>query len=345
MKSYRLVLVGFGNVGKAFVNLLINKQSELADKYMVEFVITGIATNRHGFAIDPDGIPPDKIVSIASRDANYSVLSKGAPPQDTIELINACPGDVLLENTPVNHQTGQPAIDHLKLGLERGMHVITANKGSVVHGFSSLNMLANEKGKLFRFESAVMDGAPIFSLHRACLPASRLIGFHGILNSCTNLLLTRMETGESFEDAVRYAQSIGITETDPSADIDGWDATIKVAAIATVLMDMPLKPQEINRRGIRGITPAMIRSANSEDKRWKLVCSARKTKESVSAYVKPEKVGTDSPLYSVNGTSSYIQFELDTLPGLGILESNPGPETTAYGLLTDLINIIKESGR
>ncbi|MGB8253123.1 MAG: homoserine dehydrogenase [Anaerolineaceae bacterium] len=343
MKSYRLVLVGFGNVGKAFVNLLINKQGELADKYMVGFVITGIATNRHGFAIDPDGIPPDKIVSIASNGANYSVLSKGTPPQNTIEFINACPGDVLLENTPVYHQTGQPAIDHLKLGLERGMHAITANKGPVVHGFSSLNMLAKEKGKLFRFESAVMDGAPIFSLHAACLPASRLIGFHGILNSCTNLLLTRMETGESFDDAVRYAQSIGITETDPSADIDGWDATIKVAALATVLMEHPLKPQDINRQGIRGITPALIRSAGSEGKRWKLVCSARKTKESVVAHVKPEKVGTDTPLYSVNGTSSYIQFELDTLPGLGILESNPGPETTAYGLLTDLINIIKES--
>ncbi len=344
MKSYRLVLVGFGNVGKAFVNLLIKKESELSNYYGITCAITGIATCRHGCAIDPEGISPDKILMTAREDGNYSRLSKENPPKSTLEFIHSCPGDVLLENTPVNHLTGQPAIDHLKLGLEQGMHVITANKGPVVHGYSLLRLLAKEKGKLFRFESAVMDGAPIFSLNRACLPASHLYGFHGILNSCTNLLLTRMETGDSFEDAIKYAQSIGITETDPSADIDGWDATIKVAALATVLMDTPLKPHEIDRQGIREITPELIRSARSEGKRWKLVCAARKSEKGVLAYVRPEMVGTDSPLFTVNGTSSFIQFELDTLPGLGILESDPGPETTAYGLLADLINTIRDGG-
>jgi homoserine dehydrogenase len=345
MKSYRLILVGFGNVGKAFVNLIHNKQAEIAEQYKVEISITGIATGRHGFAIDPEGIPLNKIIKIARSGGNYTTLGRNSSPKNSIEFIGACPGDVLLENTPVNHQTGQPAIDHLKRGLEKGMHIITANKGPVVHGYSSLTRLANEKGKLFRFESSVMDGAPIFSLHRECLPASRLTGFQGILNSCTNLLLTRMEAGESIEDAVRYAQAIGITETDPSADIDGWDAAIKVAALTTVLMGASLKPQEIDRQGIRGITPELIRSAKTEGKRWKLVCSARKSGGKVIAGVAPEKVGPESPLYCINGTSSYVQFELDTLPGIGILESNPGPETTAYGLLTDLIGIIKEDMR
>jgi homoserine dehydrogenase len=151
-----------------------------------------------------------------------------------------------------------------------------------------------------------------------------------------------MESGETLEMAIKYAQSIGIAETDPSADIDGWDAAIKVAALSTVLMGSPLKPGDVKRQGIRGITHTMIESARTEGKRWKLVCSASRSGSNILAQVAPERVGPDSPLFAVNGTSSYIEFKLDSLPGLGILESNPGPDTTAYGLLCDLINIIKE---
>jgi homoserine dehydrogenase len=196
-----------------------------------------------------------------------------------------------------------------------------------------------------------MDGAPIFSLFRGPLPAADLVGFTGILNSCTNLLLGRLEQGESFDAAVRYAQSIGITETDPSADIDGWDAAIKVAALSTVLMGVPLKPQEVEREGIRAITPAMINEAHAAGERWKLICSAERAGDPakgdpakggrVVARVAPQRVGPDSPLYSIEGTSSYVQFALDVLPGLGIVENNPGPETTAYGLLADMINALR----
>jgi homoserine dehydrogenase len=342
MKTIRLVMLGFGNVGKAFVELIGDKQQELADKYDIHLLVTGIASGQHGCAANPDGIEITRLLTIANARGDYSILNTIPSVRDSLTLINACPGDVLLENTPVNHETGQPAIDHLKLGFERNMHGITANKGPVVHGFELLTALAAKKGRAFRFESSVMDGAPIFSLHRYCLPASQLLGFKGILNSCTNLLLCRMESGESMEEAIRYAQSIGIAETDPSADIDGWDAAIKVAALVTVLMRVPCKPTDIDRQGIRGITPEMIAKAGLEGKRWKLVCSARRTSSGLTASVAPEKLGADSPLYTVNGTSSYVQFEMDSLPGLGILESDPGPKTTAYGLLSDLINIVKE---
>lgn len=186
-----------------------------------------------------------------------------------------------------------------------------------------------------------MDGAPIFSVFREALPAVQINGFEGILNSCTNLLLEHMEDGESFDDAVAYAQSIGIAETDPSGDIDGWDAAIKVAAIATVLMGMPLKPQEINREGIRSLSQTEIQQAQRENTRWKLVCRALKKDGHLVASVQPEQVPSKSPLFSVNGTSSFVVFHTDVLPGLGILESHPGPDTTAYGLLADILNILK----
>ncbi len=342
MRDLSLALVGFGNVGRAFARLLIRKREQLAEQHDLTIRVTGITTGRHGRAIHPHGIDLARALEVVERGQELDQLSASPAPQDIFAFIRACPADVLFENTPVNHLTGQPASDYLRAGLEQGMHAITANKGPVVHAYAELSRLAKRQGRRFLFESAVMDGAPIFSLFRSALPAVDLLGFHGILNSCTNLLLGRMEQGEPFDAAVRYAQSIGITETDPSADIDGWDAAIKVAALSTVLMGIPLTPQQIDCQGIRGITPSMIQAAQSAGERWKLVCSARRDGDKVNARVAPERVNASSPLYSIQGTSSYVQFELDVLPGLGIVENNPGPDTTAYGLLADLINAVRE---
>jgi len=341
MSEMRIILVGFGNVAKALVRLLERKQSVLHQEFGFTTKIVGIATARHGMAIDPDGIDGEEAIRIASSGGSLDVLSKTPPPASVFELINSCPADVLFENSPVNHHTGQPAADHLHAALENNMHAITANKGPVVHAYRELTELAAIKKRRFLFESAVMDGAPIFSLFRGPLPAAELKGFHGILNSCTNILLELMEQGKTFDEAVAYAQSIGITETDPSADIDGWDAAIKVAALSTVVMGVPLKPGEVERTGIRGISPAMISEALAAGERWKLVCTATREGDGVTAKVAPQRVKPSTPLYSINGTSSYVQFEMDVLPGLGIVESNPGPETTAYGLLADMINAVR----
>ncbi len=339
MKEVRLVLVGFGNVGRAFARLLQRKGSFLESEYGLTWKITGISTGRHGMAVDPQGLDVDQAIALVESGLSLDVLSKVEKPADMLGFIQACPGDILFENSPVNYETGQPAISHLQAALEKGMHAVTANKGPVVHRFNELTLLAREKGKQFRFESTVMDGAPIFSLHRSTLPGVELLGFSGILNSCTNLLLERMEGGETLDEAVKYGASIGITETDPSGDIDGWDASIKVAALSTVLMGIPLKPQDVEREGIRSITPAMIAESKQAGERWKLVCRARRTSDGIQATVKPERVNSSSPLFSVSGTSSFVVFETDVLPGLGVLESNPGPETTAFGLLADMLNI------
>jgi homoserine dehydrogenase len=149
-----------------------------------------------------------------------------------------------------------------------------------------------------------------------------------------------MEQGRELDEVIRYAQSIGIAETDPSADVDGWDAAIKVAALITVLMGEPFPPQQVVREGIRGLSAEDIRAALDAGERWKLVCTARRENGQIHAQVAPQRVPSTSPLYSVGGTSSFVQFEMDTLSGLGILESNPGPDTTAYGLLADLLNAL-----
>jgi homoserine dehydrogenase len=340
MEHYKLALLGFGNVGRALAHLLESKRSELAQRYQVTFSIVGIATGRHGAAIHPDGLDMAQALKLAEAGQDLSVLSALPAPGDMPSFIRQCKADVLFENSPVNYATGEPALSHLRAALESGMHAITANKGPVVHGYRQLTALANSVGRRFFFESTVMDGAPIFSLFRGALPGANLRAFRGVLNSTTNLILTRMESGESFAAAVSYAQSIGLAETDPSGDIDGWDAAVKVAALVTVLMDIPLLPSQVERRGIRDITPQAVAQALQEGQRWKLVCSARREGEQITARVAPELVPMTSPLFSVEGSTSIVQFETDVLGKLSIVEADPGPHTTAYGLLADFVNAV-----
>jgi homoserine dehydrogenase len=340
MSHYKLALLGFGNVGRALARLLQRKEAELEHDHGITFCVTGIATGRHGSAVHPAGLDFIRAAELVESGGSLVSLSDTAI-QDNFEFLRKCEADVLFENTPVNHATGRPAIDHLRLALEHGMHAITANKGPVVHAYRELTELARAKDRKFLFESTVMDGAPIFSLFRTALPAARLLGFRGILNSTTNLILGRMENGESFDQAVWYAQSVGLAETDPAADVDGWDAAIKVAALVTVLMDIPFTPRQVERTGIRQITPEMIAQAKATGKRWKLVCSAERAGNAVRGCVSPELVSSSSPLYSVEGSSSIVEFQTDTLSSLSIVEGNPGPETTAYGLLADFINAVQ----
>jgi homoserine dehydrogenase len=339
MKSIAIIMAGFGNVGKAFARLLQRKHAEIEDTFGLDLRITGISTGSHGCFGVKDGFDLDRLTSGV---LSPELFPNGISYRDTMEMISKSQADVFIENTPVNYETGQPAVDFLTCALENGMHIVTANKGPIVHAYEKLNALAKQKNKRFLFESTVMDGAPVFSVVREALPAMQITGFEGILNSCTNLILCRMEEGESFDQAVKYAQSIGIAETDPSGDIDGWDAAVKVAALSTVLLKNAVTPQQVKRSGIRSISEADRRAAREAGKRWKLVCTAEKTASGWMLTVSPQMIGPNSPFFSVNGTSSYILFKSDVLPGLGILESNPSPDTTAYGMLADILNICKQ---
>jgi homoserine dehydrogenase len=252
----------------------------------------------------------------------------------------------MFENTPVNNATGQPAIDHVRAALELGMHAITANKGTVVHGFRELAALAKSKGRKFLFESTVLGGSPVFSVFRETMPAAELLSFTGILNSTTNIILSRMERGETFDQALGYCQSIGVAEADPSNDVDGWDAAIKVAALVTVLMEVALTPQQVERSGIRGITSGMIADAKARGERYKLVCSAQLQGGTVAARVAPERVPSSSPLFGMEDSTSGVTFRTDVLGDYSIIESEreglvAGPIPTAYGLFADFVNAVR----
>lgn len=346
---YKLAFIGFGNVARSLVRLLERKRGLLESKYNITYSVTGIATGRHGFAVNQNGIDAAKALDLVEAGQSIEPLSH-VPITDSLAVIQHSSAGVMFENSPVNYETGQPAIDHVRAALNAGMHAITANKGTVVHGYHELTALAASKGVKFRFESTVLGGSPVFSTFREAMPLAELQSFKGIINATTNLILSRMEGGESFEDAVKYCQSIGIAETDPSGDVDGWDASIKVAALATVLMDSPLKPQDVERKGIREITPEMVDQAKAGKKRWKLVASAERVGDQVKARVVPELVDSSSPLHGMMGSSTGLTFRTDVLPDYSITISERegmkgGPEETAYGLFADFVSAVKSYNR
>jgi len=342
---YNLALIGFGNVARSLARLLLRKQDLLEAQHDITFSFTGISTGRHGCAVNLDGLNVEEALEVVESGKSISPLST-FQVEDSLSVIRHSNAHVMFENSPVNTQTGQPALDHIRTALELGMHAITANKGPVVHGYRELTALAKVKGKTFGFESTVLGGSPVFSVFRETFPLAELSSFKGILNATTNIILSRMENGESYEEAVKYCQSVGVAETDPTNDVDGWDAAIKVAALITVLMDTPFTPQQVNPMGIRGITSEMIARAKEKGKRYKLVCSAEKSGDQIKARVAPELVDSSSPLYGMMNSSTGVTFRTDVLPDYSITVSERegmagGPIETAYGLFADFVNAVK----
>ncbi|HEY0006762.1 MAG TPA: hypothetical protein VGB17_18410 [Pyrinomonadaceae bacterium] len=337
MKTLNLCFLGFGNVGEALAHLLLRKREEMREQYGIEWIVTGIATRRRGWLVDPEGF---RLSAFFGCEAGPEVAPR---PGNVRDWLKAARADVLFETTSLNPQTGQPAIDYIRAGLEHGAHVITANKGPIVHGYQELSALARKLGRRFMFESTVADCLPVFSLFREALPLAGLRGFKGIFNSTTGVVIEEMEAGRTFEEGIERAQLLGIAETDPSYDVDGWDATVKVCALANVLMNVPLKTEEVQREGIRDLTPAMLRAAREAGRAFKLVSRATLTDEGrMIATVRPEQVSPPDALANASGTSLLVHFELDVLPGLTLIAHEPDLRSTAYGLLADFINAVRD---
>ena len=333
MKRYRLCFLGFGNVGRALARLLVSKSAELRENYGIEWEINGVATRRMGWRASENAIDVARLLSGNDETAAVAGID---------EWLALARPDVVFETTSLNPESGQPAVEHLKKALQAGADAITANKGPIVYAYDELSRIAVAHGRRLMFESTVLDSAPVFSLFRETLPAVRIRGFSGVFNSTTNVILETMEEGRSFAEGVKTAQELGVAETDPSHDVDGWDSIMKVCAIARVILRAPLLPADVRREGIRGLDSATLQAARAEGKPFKLLSKATVNADgSVTAFVRPEQIALNDPLGGVRGTSLAIHFELDTIPGLTIISHRPNLQSTAYGLLADFVNADK----
>jgi homoserine dehydrogenase len=354
-----LLLVGFGHVGRRFAQLLQEKSVSLRRDYGLSWRVVGIATRHHGSAFDARGLDVVKALKLAEAGLPLDVLTGAesgrmlAPDASGLDLIRHATGEsklrrlqhlVLVETTLLDIERGQPATDHVTAALRGGAHVVTANKGPVAFAYRELQSMAELAHRAFLFEGAVMDGVPLFNLVRETLPVVEITGFRGVINATTNYILTAMEEGRTFDEALSEMQAAGIAEADPSFDVDGWDAAAKTAALMNVLMRGSATPRTIDRTGIRNVTKAMIQDAASRGRRIRLVASAERTGGTVSGRVAPVELAARDPLANLTGLQNMITLETDVLGTIGIQQGDGGLIQTAYALVSDLVAIAKREG-
>ncbi|MBN1201483.1 MAG: homoserine dehydrogenase [Anaerolineae bacterium] len=337
----RIAMLGYGNVARALARLLLRKTDILQKDYDLTFSVTGIATRSRGYAINPDGLDLEAALQVVDSGGKLDTLHRGEPVSDTLSFIDACPADAIMEATWLDPQTGQPATDYARAALRGGRHFITANKGPVAYAYRELSELARQQDRGFFFESTVMDGAPVLGIGREALLATTVQRIRGILNSTTNYILTCMEDGISLDAAVAQAQQIGVVESEPGTDIDGWDAAVKIVVLANVLMGADLRPGDVDCTGIAELSIADVQGALKAGERYKLLCEAAREGDTIQASVKPVRLPLSDPLSQIGRTSSAVTFETDTLHHLTVVEGDTDPTTTAFGMLVDMINIAR----
>ncbi|NJK43743.1 MAG: homoserine dehydrogenase [Pleurocapsa sp. SU_196_0] len=293
MPHFNLALIGFGNVNRCLVELLERKRAELEAGYDVTFSITGVYSRRLGFLVDANGLSTTALLDGTLTTPRSTTLS---------DWLDSSAANVLIEASSLDPFTGQPAIDHVRAALERGMHVVTANKGPIVHAAQDLERLARHAGVKFRYEATFMGGCPIYSVLRECLPAAKLLRFRGLPNATTTMILEAMEEGLSFDEGVKRAQEFGIAETDPSFDVDGWDSVVKLLGLANTVMGGHLKLEDVERSGIRDLEPSVVRAAKLEGTPIRLVATLERVGETLRAKVAPERLQRSDSLSSIRGS-------------------------------------------
>ena len=332
-----LILVGFGHVARRFVTLLEESRAELT-ALGIDPKVVAIATRRHGCAMDSAGLDAVRAAKVV---ADAGALGP-AIPTSTLNFLSQLPrpaaeARVLVETTTLEIQSGEPAISHVRAGFAMGADVITANKGPVAFAYRALSQEAAAAGRSFLFEGAVMDGLPIFNLVRETMPAARILGFRGVINSTTNHILTAIERGEPFDRALARMQAAGVAEADPSLDLDGWDAAAKCAALSNVWLGANTTPRDIPRATIGPDIAPRVVAALRKTRRLKLVAKADGHGANVRPRVDLEELEPDDPLAQLDGQSNALEIDTWPLGRMVITQRDGGLEKTAYALLTDLV--------
>jgi homoserine dehydrogenase len=345
-----LVLIGFGHVARRFVRLLEERAAVLARDHGFATRVIGIATARHGCLVQTDGLDAAGAARHVERGGQLGALPSAGGivlPHGPLDTIARCAGDgdnrpvVMIETTTLDIERGEPATTHIRRAFDAGMHVVTANKGPIACAWRLLRDDALRRGCHFFFEGTVLDGIPVFNLVRETLPAVRVLGFRGVLNTTTSYALEEMEAGRELADAVAEMQRAGIAEADASLDLEGWDAAAKTAALVNVLMGGDLTPRAVDRTGIIHLTGSEVREARRAGRRLKLVASASRQSGPIEARVAPAALDEDDPLARLSGLDNAIVLQTDLAGEIVVIERAGGLLQTAYALLTDLVAVAR----
>lgn len=341
MKTYRLALIGFGNVGQGFAQILSERGDVIEQQQGVRFVIVAVSDLLKGSVYDPAGLDPEALLAAVRITGKVEGVSAPHKDWDALRTITESSADVVVELSYTDLKTGEPAITHLKAAIEAGKHVVTTNKGPVALRYSELKTLADQHGVQIGVEGTVMSGTPTLRLGRELLSAAGITRIQGILNGTTNYILTQMESGATYAAALAEAQAKGYAEADPTGDVEGFDAAGKVVILANLMLNAGISLADVDRTGITKLTPEDIASAQAAGERWKLIGKVEREGGSVRASVRPTRLPVTHPLASVGGATNAATFTTDLLGDVTLIGPGAGRLETGYAVLEDLMGIAR----
>ena len=329
----RTILIGLGTIGQSYCQLLENRKVDLLTNYGIDSKIVAVADSK-GVAIDEKGININDILSIKKNNKSVSDLSIGDKSKTSIDLIEEIDAELLVDATPTNIQDGEPSASLLESAMKTKKNIITANKGPLALAFSSIIEKADYNNVILKYSATVGGGTPILEFGRKCLEADRILEMHAILNSTTNYILTEMDDRElSFQDALKEAQELGYAETDPTLDIDGFDAAAKLVIMSNLLLGKELVLNDLKIEGIRDITQKDITKAKDNGNTIKLIASVNNM-----AKVEPVIISKDDPM-SVGGALCSVKFVSEFAGEEIIIGKGAGGMETASAMIRDLVEI------
>jgi len=340
MQEVRLGLIGFGNVGQGLAQILRDHGTEYERRFGLRFLIVAIADLR-GNAYNPLGFDPGLLLDTVASCGTLKGLPGEQPTWDALTMIRESDTDAILELSFTDLQTGEPANTHLRQALALKKHVVTTNKGPVALYFDQLEALARQNGAQIGVEGTVMSGTPTLRLGRELLAGAGIQRVQGILNGTTNFILTQMETGRSYAEALAEAQRLGYAEADPSGDVEGYDTACKVVILARLLMGAQIGLEDVARQGITHLKPQDIAAAQSAGQRWKLLGTLEQSQGRVQASVRPEWLPLSHPLAGVSGATNAVTFSTALLGDVTLIGPGAGRLATGYAVIQDLLGIYR----
>ena len=343
MKTYRLALIGFGNVGQGFAQILVERGVWLREQAGLDLTIVAVSDLLKGSLYDPGGLDPRALLEAVRASGRLDAVPAPHRGWDALRTITGAEADVVVELSYTDLKTGEPAITHLKHAIQAGRHVITTNKGPIALRYPELKALADKHGVTIGVEGTVMSGTPTLGLASDYLAAAGVERIQGIINGTTNYILTQMESGATYAAALAEAQAKGYAEADPTGDVEGFDAAGKVVILANLLMGASLSMAEVERTGITGLTPADISTASAAGERWKLIGQVENVDGKVIASVRPTRLPLSHPLASVSGATNAITFTTALLGDVTVIGPGAGRLATGYALISDLLALSRKA--
>ena len=344
-RRVRFLLIGAGNVGRRFLGLVDEKGPTLRERLGLDLVLGGIADSS-GIAVNPDGLVIPEMVELKSAGRSVGEHPRwGKRAGSALELVRMQDADLLLEASPANMEDGQPALGCIEAALASGTHVVTANKAPLVLAFPRLVELARANGVRLRYDATVTGGLPAVNLGQRDLTAAKIHCLEGVLNLTTNYILTRMaQDGLSYDQALSDAQAAGHAETDPTLDVEGWDAANKLVILAHSVLGFPVGLEDVDVTGILSVSDETLKAAAAEGKLVKLVATAEAEGDGYRLSVRPKRLAAGHPLAQLGPKQMGIVYHTDTSGSISaaIVEETPVP--TAFAMLRDVVEIYAGEG-